>query len=164
MHHSLEVEKFTICFIVTSDAVSKGLKPDEIKPIADNIASICNKAVLQSYVVVPNDVVKIRELVYEYSEKCDVIVVTGGTGISRRDVSIEAVEPLASKTIPGFGELFRALSYREIGVRAYLSRASAYVVKNSLVVVVPGNPSAVKLAIKDILCALAPHAVYEIRR
>lgn len=162
-HEHLLVEKFSICFIVTSDSILRGLKTDEIRPIAENLGGWCPKALVKNYIVVGNSIEGIKEAVLEYTSKCDVVVVSGGTGISRRDVSIEAVEPVANKVLPGFGEFFRATSYRDVGVRAYLSRASAYVVGNSLVFVVPGNPRAVKLAL-EIICEIAPHAIYELRR
>uniref|UniRef100_A0A7J3Z6J9 Molybdenum cofactor biosynthesis protein MoaB n=1 Tax=Ignisphaera aggregans TaxID=334771 RepID=A0A7J3Z6J9_9CREN len=158
------VRPFSLCFIVTSDSVVKGLKPDEIKPVAESTSSLCPDAVLRSYAVVGNSIEEIRSLVLEVINRCDVVMVTGGTGLSRRDVSIEAVKPIASKVMPGFGELFRHLSYRHVGIRAYLSRATAYVVGRALVFIVPGNPNAVRLALKDIICELSPHALYEIRR
>lgn len=162
-HEHFVVENFSICFIVTSESVLGGLKSDEIRPLAERLHELCPKAFVKSYLVIGNDIGAIRETVLNYSKICDVVVVSGGTGISRRDVSIEAVEPLSNKKILGFGELFRALSYKQIGVRAYISRASAYVVNNSLVFVVPGNPDAVKLAL-EIICEVAPHAIYEARR
>lgn len=162
-HEHLFVDRFSICFIVTSDSVLRGLKTDEIRPIAENLGSQCPKALLNGYVVIGNSIGDIRKVVLDNANRCDVIVVSGGTGISRKDVSVEAVEPVADKALPGFGELFRAMSYRDVGARAYLSRASAYVVNSSLVFIVPGNPNAVKLAL-EIICEIAPHALYEARR
>jgi len=163
-HEHMVVKPFSVCFVVTSDSVARGSKADEIKSIAESLNAYCPDAMLKGYNVVENVIEKIRLLVTEYAAKCDVVIVTGGTGLSSRDVSIEAVEPLASKHLPGFGELFRSLSYNQVGIRAYLSRATAYVVERSLVFIVPGNPKAVELAVKDIICKLAPHALYEIRR
>jgi molybdenum cofactor biosynthesis protein B len=163
-HEHGVVKPFSLCFIVTSDSVFRGLKPDEIKPIAESASALCPDAALQGYIVVRNSVEEIRALVLEYASKCDAIIVTGGTGLSRRDVSIEAVNTIAVKTIPGFGELFRQLSYKYVGVRAYLSRATAYVVGGSLLFIVPGNPNAVELALKEIICEMTPHALYEIRK
>jgi molybdenum cofactor biosynthesis protein B len=163
-HEHEGVKPFSVCFIVTSDSVVKGLKPDEIKPIVESLNTFCPDAVLHSYNVVGNSVEEIRSLVLKLVESCDVTVITGGTGLSKRDVSVEAVDPIATKVIPGFGELFRQLSYKYVGIRAYLSRATAYVVKRSAVFVVPGSPNAVELALKDLICKIAPHALHEIRR
>lgn len=153
-----------MCFIVTSDSVYRGIKDDDIKPIADSIASFCRGALLSTYTVAPNDVREIQRRVMECTARCDVIIVTGGTGVSRRDVSVESVREVALKELPGFGELFRFLSYKEVGATAYLSRATAYIVENSIVFIVPGNPGAVRLALSEIICRLAPHAVYELKR
>lgn len=153
-----------MCFIVTSDSVYKGLKDDDVKPIVNSVPILCKGALVSTYTVVPNDVREIQRRVVECTARCDVIVVTGGTGISRRDVSVESVREIALKELPGFGELFRLLSHREVGAAAYLSRATAYIVKDSIVFIVPGNPNAVKFALSEIICKLAPHAVYELKR
>lgn len=87
------------------------------------------------------------------------VVLTGGTGIAPRDVTIEAVEPLFEKKLEGFGETFRRLSWDEVGPRAILSRASAGVVERSIVVALPGSAKAVKLALEKLLLPFLPHAL-----
>jgi molybdenum cofactor biosynthesis protein B len=87
------------------------------------------------------------------------IVLTGGTGIGPRDVTIEAVEPLYQKRMDGFGEAFRRLSWDEVGVRSLMSRASAGVAKGCLVIALPGNPKAVRLGVEKILLPMIEHAV-----
>jgi molybdopterin adenylyltransferase len=77
----------------------------------------------------------------------DAIVLTGGTGVSSTDVTIETVRPLLEKEIEGFGELFRAASYRKIGAAAALSRATAGVAKGKVVMCLPGAPDAVRTAL-----------------
>ena len=84
-------------------------------------------------------------------ESADVILVTGGTGLTRRDVTPEAIEPLISKPIPGFGELFRMLSYAEIGAATIQSRAAAALCGNALVFALPGSTNAVRLALEKII-------------
>lgn len=93
----------------------------------------------------------------------DVIVIIGGTGISRRDVSVEAVSPLFEKTIPGFGELFRHLSFNAVGTSAIASRASAGVSNGVLVFVLPGSPEAVKMALERIILPESPHLLKMVR-
>lgn len=159
-----EVNSYTVCFVVTSDSVYYGQKSDEVRGVAAKLIELCPSATLAGYEVVANDVDLIRAKIMSWLDRCDVMVVSGGTGIGNRDVSVEAVAPLARKEVPGFGELFRALSFREVGFRAYLSRASAYVIGRSLVFVVPGNPKAVELALRDIICHMVAHALYELRR
>jgi len=94
----------------------------------------------------------------------DMIILTGGTGIARRDVTIESVLPLVGKTISGFGELFRQLSFAEIGSPAMLSRAMAGVANEKIVVCLPGSVKAVELAMKKLLLPEAGHLVLEARK
>jgi len=95
----------------------------------------------------------------------DVIITTGGTGIAPRDVTIEAVEPLLTKKLDGFGELFRYLSYAEdVGTRALLSRAIAGTVNNKLIFTLPGSTGAVNLAMKKLIQPELNHMVYELNK
>jgi molybdenum cofactor biosynthesis protein B len=88
-----------------------------------------------------------------------VIVTNGGTGIAPRDVTFEAVSGLLDKTLDGFGEAFRRLSWDEIGPRAMLSRAVAGTVGHALVVVLPGSTKGVRLGVEQLLLPIARHAV-----
>jgi len=92
------------------------------------------------------------------------VLVTGGTGITRRDQTVEAIRPLLEKEIPGFGELFRMLSFQEIGSAAWLSRALAGTVRGTLVFVLPGSPNAVRLALDRLILPALGHAVRELSR
>jgi len=95
----------------------------------------------------------------------DVILTNGGTGIAKRDVTIETVRNLLDKEIVGFGELFRMLSYQEdIGSAAILSRAIAGVVKNKAVFSTPGSSGAVKLAMNQLILPEIGHVVREIKK
>lgn len=89
----------------------------------------------------------------------DVVVLTGGTGLAPRDVTPEAVEPLLDRVLPGFGERFRALSAREVGSAAWLSRAGAGVARGRLVVYLPGSSGAVRQALEELLIPELVHAV-----
>ena len=79
------------------------------------------------------------------------VILTGGTGITRRDVTPDAVQAMSTKHIPGFGELFRMLSYSDIGSSTVQSRADAWLCDNIIVFALPGSPNAVKLAFDKIL-------------
>jgi molybdenum cofactor biosynthesis protein B len=81
----------------------------------------------------------------------DAVFVTGGPGVAPRDVTPEAVEPLYGRALPGFGERFRALSASQVGSAAWLSRASAGIARGRLVVVLPGSPRAVELALDELV-------------
>lgn len=87
------------------------------------------------------------------------IVITGGTGISPRDRTIEALAPLFDKTLDGFGEAFRRLSFDQVGAHAILSRAAAGVVNGRVVIALPGSPKAVRLAVEALISKTLPHAV-----
>lgn len=94
----------------------------------------------------------------------DVVVITGGTGIAPRDRAYDVLSELYTRELPGFGELFRALSYAEIGSAALLSRASAGVVGDTLVFSVPGSHAAVQLALEKLILPELGHLVGELRR
>jgi molybdenum cofactor biosynthesis protein B len=93
----------------------------------------------------------------------DVILLTGGTGISPRDQTPEAIRPLLDREVPGFGELFRMLSYEEIGSAAMLSRAFAGCIGSVLIFCLPGSTAAVRLALEKLLIPELPHLVHHSR-
>ena len=94
----------------------------------------------------------------------DVVLVTGGTGLAPRDVTIEAVEPLFDKGIPGFGELFRMLSFAEIGAAAMLSRATAGLASGRAIFLLPGSPAALELALSRLVLPEIAHLLAQARR
>ncbi|MCO5221629.1 MAG: MogA/MoaB family molybdenum cofactor biosynthesis protein [Thermomicrobiales bacterium] len=94
----------------------------------------------------------------------DVIISTGGTGIARRDVTHQAVTSIMDRQIDGFGELFRMLSFDEIGSAAMLSRAVAGVVGSTAVFALPGSRNAIKLAMERLVLPEIAHVVFEIRK
>ena len=94
----------------------------------------------------------------------DAVLVTGGTGLGPRDRTPEALSPLFERRLDGFGELFRMLSFAEIGSAALLSRAEAGVVGGVLVFLLPGSPAAVRLAMQRLVAPELAHAVGQLRR
>ena len=124
--------------------------------------------------IVPDDPEAIREVVSrasasseeqtERESSCDVLLITGGTGISARDRTPEAVQPLLDFELPGFGELFRLLSYREIGSAAMLSRALAGVRSSCVVFAIPGSVAAVKLALDALIIPELGHLKSELAK
>lgn len=93
----------------------------------------------------------------------DVIIFSGGTGVTSTDVTVESVSPLLEKTLPGFGEFFRRISYENIGSAAVLSRAVAGVAKGKAVFCIPGSPDAVKTAVEILILPESPHIVEHAR-
>ncbi len=112
-------------------------------------------------VVVPDDVAEIQSLVRRAQGEARVLVLSGGTGVSRLDVTPEALAPLFDRTLPGFGELFRMLSFREVGAAAMLSRATAGFVGSLLVFAVPGSPAAARLAVEELILPELAHLLRE---
>lgn len=111
--------------------------------------------------IVREDVARIRELVAALAaqHEIDAIVTTGGTGLSPRDVTLQAIEPLFDKPMTGFGEAFRRLSWDDIGPRAVLSNATAGVVGGRVVIALPGSPKALRLALPALVAPILGHAV-----
>ncbi|MBX3069847.1 MAG: MogA/MoaB family molybdenum cofactor biosynthesis protein [Thermomicrobiales bacterium] len=94
----------------------------------------------------------------------DAVILTGGTGLAARDRSVEALAPLLDRTIDGFGELFRMLSYEEIGAAAMLSRAFAGVVGSTPVFALPGSRNAISLAMEKLILPELGHVVFEVKK
>lgn len=97
-------------------------------------------------------------------DQCQAIIFNGGTGISRRDSTCDVLDSLLEKRLPGFGELFRFLSYQEIGSAAIMSRAVAGVYQGTIIISIPGSPAAAKLAMERLILPELAHMVWEINR
>ncbi|MCD6088243.1 MogA/MoaB family molybdenum cofactor biosynthesis protein [Candidatus Bathyarchaeota archaeon] len=115
--------------------------------------------------IIPDDKTQIQRVLMRAlkSRKVDAIIFSGGTGISPEDVTIETVQPLLEKEMPGFGEIFRALSYERIGSAAILTRALAGVAKGKAIFCLPGSPQAVSLALKKLILPEAGHIIKHAR-
>ena len=109
---------------------------------------------------------RVAELVRQQAAIADVdaIITTGGTGLSRRDSTFEAIDALLEKRLPGFGELFRMLSYDEIGAAAMMSRACAGTIGKVVVLSLPGSEDAVKLGMTKLVLPELGHLVQQARK
>lgn len=144
---------------------------DTRTPDTDTSGALIQAAVVaaghavQRYALVKDEpaqiVVLVRELV---AGGCQAIITNGGTGIARRDSTFEAIDALLEKRLPGFGEIFRMLSYHEIGPAAMLSRASAGLIGTTVVFCLPGSSGAVRLALDRLIIPELPHLVWETMR
>jgi molybdenum cofactor biosynthesis protein B len=116
--------------------------------------------------IVRDDAARIRTELVNLLARPDVdaIITTGGTGISARDTTYEVVDRMLEKKLDGFGEIFRVLSYEEIGAAAILSRAVAGAVGTKLVACLPGSRNAVHLAVEKLLVPEISHVVFELRK
>jgi molybdenum cofactor biosynthesis protein B len=121
---------------------------------------------VSAWEIVPDEPQRIRETIsrLQLLSNLDAILLTGGTGIGSRDQTFETLTPLLTKTLPGFGELFRMLSYPEIGAAAMLSRAIAGLIGRTLVLAMPGSTAAVQLAMEKLILPEIGHLVREARR
>ena len=109
------------------------------------------------YAIVVDEIDAIRTEIYNAFKNCNCIIVNGGTGLTNDDVTIEAVFPLLDKKIDGFGELFRMISYNEIGTSSMLSRAVAGISHGRVIFCIPGSTAAVTLAVKNLIVPEIAH-------
>ncbi len=118
------------------------------------------------YTLLKNDAVAIKQQVENLLQQVDiqVIITSGGTGASHRDVTVETISPLLEKKLDGFGELFRFLTYQEIGTTSVMSRAMAGVANGKIVISLPGSLEAVTLAVTKIILPEIGHMVREATR
>lgn len=116
--------------------------------------------------IVPDEPEDIRRLLAEASDRDDIdaVLITGGTGLGGRDRTFETVVAMLQKQLPGYGELFRMLSYRQIGAAAMLSRAVGGLIDRTVVLTMPGSPAAVQLAVEKLIVPELGHLVREARR
>lgn len=113
-----------------------------------------------------DDPARVAELVRQHATiaDVDVIITTGGTGLSSRDSTFEAIDALLDKRLPGFGELFRMLSYHEVGAAAMMSRACAGTIGKVMVLSLPGSEDAVRLAMTKLVLPELGHLVQQTKK
>lgn len=118
------------------------------------------------YHIIKDEPAEVRKTLLQASgqEEIRVVIINGGTGISRRDTTFEAVDELLEKRLDGFGELFRYLSYKEIGSAAMLSRATAGVYGNLVIFSIPGSQGAVRLAMERLILPEIGHVAGELMK
>ncbi len=153
------------CLVLTvSD--SRTLETDESGPLIVRLLTEGGHQVVER-ALLTNDEAPLRAAIEAALARDDVdaLLCTGGTGLGSRDRTVDVVRPLLARQLPGFGELFRVLSYQEqIGAAAMLSRAIAGAANGKFVVVMPGSRAAVELAMTRLVVPELSHALREIRR
>jgi len=162
-HRKMAPKTVRLAVITVSDTRTE---TDDLsgKAITDTMAKAGHKVLRR--IIVKDEVQEIQKALRELIEDDAVqaVVMNGGTGIARRDVTLEAIEPFQEKSIPGFGELFRALSYDEVGSAAMISRAAAFVTEGKVVFCLPGSEKAVRLAVERLIAPELGHMVWETQR
>jgi len=160
--HKARAPERVRCFVVTvsdtrtkEDDISGGIIQELLKSNFHHV---------MGYQIVKDDAEQVKALVSKASQhpQIQVIILSGGTGISARDNTYEALRSIYQKDITGFGEIFRFLSFQEIGSSAMLSRASSGVVNGRLVFSMPGSEQAVKLCMQQLVLPELGHMVYAV--
>lgn len=159
-HHGIDDP---LAFAVLTISSSRSGDEDESGPVASAAIEDAGHEVAATDVVT-DDEAAIRERVEELRSEVDVIVTTGGTGLTPDDVTIDAVRPLLDPEIPGVGEYFRRLSHEQVGTAAMLTRATAGIVGETAVYAFPGSPDAVELGVTEVLLPEIGHVVGLARR
>ena len=150
----------TVAVLTLSDKGSKGEREDSSGPLIQDMLKSIN-AEVRFYDILPDEKELIKKKLIEYSEKVDLILTTGGTGLSPRDVTPEATLDIIDKQVPGIAEAMRSEGLKKTS-RAMLSRAVAGVRGTSLIINLPGSPKAVKENLHVIL-EVIPHAIEKIK-
>lgn len=155
----------SLLFAVVTVSDTRTFETDESGGIAEDILRKEGHGVCRR-LIVRNDEGEIERIIGELlnSGEIDVILTIGGTGLSTRDVTVETVSKTVEKRVEGFGELFRFLSYNEIGTAAMLTRAFAGVAKGKILICLPGSKNAVELAIRKLILPEIGHMIREARR
>jgi molybdenum cofactor biosynthesis protein B len=162
-HKHLSPQTVTCAVIIISD--SRTDKTDESgKFLTEGLSGAGHK--VSSFTLLKNDPEAIREKLSNLMHSPDVqaVITSGGTGASKMDLTIETVLPMLGKKLDGFGELFRYLTYQEIGTGSILSRATAGVAMGKVIICLPGSLKAVKLALDKIILPEIGHMVREASR
>lgn len=154
-HEAEGIGPVAFAIITTSD--SKTLETDTTGKLVKQFVLDAGHKVV-SHIVVRNDAAAIRRAVEEaLAGEARCVLTTGGTGVGKKDVTLEAVTPLFEKTLAGFGELYRHLSYEQIGPAAMLSRAQLGVAQGKVVVNIPGSTGGAEVGMKDLLLPEIAH-------
>ena len=162
--HKREAPQTISCAIITiSD--SRTEQTDESGTLLKQRLSDSGHRVI-AYAILKNDVDAIKKKINELlsQPELQVIITSGGTGAGHRDITVETISPFLDKKLDGFGELFRSLSYQEIGTASIMSRAIAGVVGGKVIICLPGSLGAVKLAMDKIILPEIGHLVREATR
>jgi molybdenum cofactor biosynthesis protein B len=156
-HHHHGHKSLKVGVLTASD--SRNVETDESGRIIRDLLTAAGHRV-EHYEVLPDDPGRIRKALLDNLQNLDAIIVNGGTGIAARDSTIEVVRPLLDKELEGFGELFRYLSYQQIGSAAFLSRALAGIAAGKIVASLPGSPDACRLAMEKLLIPELGHMAH----
>jgi len=162
-HRAEAPSSLSVAVLTVSD--TRTIETDKSGALIVELAEAAGHRVVKR-AILPDEPEPMTEFVWSAigDQKADAVLITGGTGVSARDQTYETVSALLTKPLPGYGELFRMLSYDQIGPACVLSRAIGGLVGRSAVLVMPGSRAAVELAMTKIIIPELPHLIREARK
>jgi len=162
--HKHRAPKSVNCAVLTISSTRTEQTDDSGRLIRQKLSESGHQ--VTSYCILKDEADSIRKKIYELmeEEELQAIITNGGTGVSHADITIEAIYPILEKELDGFGELFRSLTYRQIGSGSIMSRAIAGVVRGKVILCLPGSPEAANLAMDEIIVPEIGHLVGEATR
>ncbi len=170
-HENKGPEKIKIALVIVStsrfdEKISGEMNTDKTIPLVKQLLQEYPNYSLIATDIIPDSEVQIKKILEKLvpDSSNDAIIFSGGTGLTPKDITHETVKPLLEKEMDGFGELFRYLSFKEIGPAAMLSRATAGKIRNKIIFLLPGSPNAVKLALKELILPELRHVIYSINK
>lgn len=157
-HRRTAGEQVTIAILTVSD--TRSLETDGGGQLIEDLCRargfpVCNRRIVKD----ERDAIRQSVLELLAERDCEAVLITGGTGLAARDCTVDAVEGIYDSAIPGYGELFRMLSYQEIGSASMLSRASGGRIGTKIVLTMPGSTAGVRLAMEKLILPELPHLV-----
>jgi molybdenum cofactor biosynthesis protein B len=164
VEHRADAPRSVRCFVLTISDTRTEATDTSGRAIADLLAAAGHVVTARRIVRDDPDEVTLQLVKELQGGHAQVIITTGGTGITSRDSTYEAVADLLEKRLDGFGELFRMLSFQEIGAAAMLTRACAGVARGKAIFVLPGSEAAVRLAMTRLILPELGHIVRELSR
>jgi len=162
--HHAEAPRSVSCAVVTVSDTRTLADDTGGRTVVDLLTAAGHQVAARE--IIPDEPERMRTLLAELVAREDIaaILLTGGTGLSSRDQTFETVSALLTKPLPGYGEIFRMLSYQEIGAAGMLSRAIGGLIDRTVVLTMPGSPAGVRLAMEKLIVPELGHLVREARR
>lgn len=162
--HKANAPRFVSCYVVTVSDTRTEATDTSGHAIIELLTSAGH--IVAGHSLVRDEPADVERMLLDQLANADVhvIITTGGTGITSRDSTYEAIDRLLDKRLDGFGELFRMLSFNEIGPAAMMSRATAGVARGKVIVALPGSEDAVRLAMTELLIPELGHLVQQVTR
>ena len=164
LEHRQQAPRAVRCFVLTVSDTRTEATDTGGRAVADLLMAAGHVVVGRA--IIKDDAVEVRDVVEQQIalDEVDAVITTGGTGITSRDTTYEAIDALLEKRLNGFGELFRMLSYEQVGAAAMMSRATAGLAHGHVVIALPGSEGAVRLAMERRVIPELGHLVQQAKK